>query len=286
MTIKYFDLHCDTAGKAFDNGMGLYANSLCVDLKRMDMFDSPQAFFAVWVTKEEHPKPFERACGIINFIKEENRGALIYPAIEGDLDNIYRLKEMGVRLFTVAWNDKNELASGVLADGGLTTLGKRAVCELEQANIVVDVSHLNEDGFSDVCNTAKCAFIASHSNAYNICENPRNLKDWQIKAISERGGLIGLNIYSDFVAENAKISDVLRHAGYIMELTKSDNCVAIGTDFDGMERSVKGMEDITGMKTFAEELTKSFGIETAEKILWKNATGFFNFCHPERSEGS
>ena len=57
----------------------------------------------------------------------------------------------------------------------------------------VDVSHLNDDGFADVCSLAKKPFIASHSNARNVYLNYRNLRDEQIEAVAEQGGVIGLN---------------------------------------------------------------------------------------------
>ena len=71
---------------------------------------------------------------------------------------------MGISFLTLTWNGSNELGSGVSGTGGLTSLGREAVKELERQNVIVDVSHLNEEGFWDVAQIAEKPFIATHSN--------------------------------------------------------------------------------------------------------------------------
>ena len=90
-------------------------------------------------------------------------------AVETRLD---ALAEAGVRMVTLTWNGPNALGSGNDAADGLTAFGRVAVRELERRRIAVDVSHLNDAGFKDVCAVADRPFAASHSNARAICGHP------------------------------------------------------------------------------------------------------------------
>ena len=66
-------------------------------------------------------------------------------------------------------------------DNGLTKLGIEYIKKLEDLSILVDISHASEKTFWDVMENIKGRVIATHSNAYGICNHPRNLKDEQIK---------------------------------------------------------------------------------------------------------
>jgi len=306
MGISYFDLHCDTLGVAFNTKQHLYKNRLCVDFERMRRFSSAGAFFAIWAVKEEYPSPFEYVRKCVNYFKGQiaengEKVMLVSPkdyfklkasgkaliclsveggdALESDLDNIYKLKNMGIGLLTLVWNNKNELGCGTFfgCGDGLTGFGKSALSELEKTETIVDVSHLNERGFADVCCLATKPFLATHSNCFKICSHERNLKDWQIKEIARFGGVIGLNLYSLFLngRTSSSVLDVLKHADHITKIAKTTDCIAIGTDFDGMPYPVKEMNGISGMSILKNVLTKAFGSDSTEKILWKNAANFF-----------
>ena len=99
--------------------------------------------------------------------------------------------------------------------------------------MLVDVSHASEKTFWDiVCYTEK-PFIASHSNAWSLCPAKRNLKDDQIRAIAERGGVIGMNAWGSFVDPvHASVDRLADHAAYIADLVGAEH-VACGFDFCG-----------------------------------------------------
>ena len=81
--------------------------------------------------------------------------------------------------------------------------------------MIIDVSHLSEAGFWDVCLETEAPFAATHSNSRACCEHKRNLTPLQFSEIVRRGGLVGINLYSPFLREDGKsatIDDVLRHA--------------------------------------------------------------------------
>lgn len=136
---------------------------------------------------------------------EEGKIAVLL-ALEGldpAYDDLYLLRafyDLGVRGAGLTWSRPNAFAAGcckaselVEIPGGLTELGKEAVAKLESLGMYVDVSHLNNDGFADLLTCAKKPFIASHSNAWNVQKNYRNLRDDQMQEIARRGGMIGLN---------------------------------------------------------------------------------------------
>ena len=108
--------------------------------------------------------------------------------------------------------------------------------------IYADVSHLNEAGFWDIVNHMELPPVASHSNAYELCNHPRNLKDDQIRAIIEKKGYIGINFYSNFLARGreAVLEDVFRHIDYIAQMGGID-VLGFGSDFDGIELWPEGL---------------------------------------------
>ena len=199
-------------------------------------------------------------------------------AIEGSIDKLYEFYEKGVRLMTLTWNHKNEIGCGALSGitDGLTDFGKSVVKEMNNMNMFIDVSHINEKGFWDVVKTTNKPIIATHSNSFTICNHPRNLKDDQLKAIAEMNGAIGLNTYPPFVRDSESVTseDLLRHIDFILNKT-GENVLGMGTDFDGISKSPKDLEDISKLPKFYDIVSREFGEEIADKIFYKNMQKFF-----------
>lgn len=134
--------------------------------------------------------------------------------IEGSMDKLENLYARGVRYLGLTWNTSN--AIGVSArdetergkKGGLTDFGKEVVQRMNELGMMVDVSHLGETAFWDVISTSKDPIIASHSCVYNLSPHYRNLKDDQIKAIAESGGIICVNFYCKFLDPDAQTDQV------------------------------------------------------------------------------
>lgn len=153
--------------------------------------------------------------------------------IDNNLHSIYSLYESGIRYGSLTWNEENQLATGIAGDQnrGLTKLGIDAIKIMEELGILLDVSHLNEKSFWDVIKYTRKPIIASHSNAYSLCDHPRNLKDDQIRAIKETDGVIGINGWPDFVdAKQPSVEKLGNHIEYLIELIGIDH-VACGFDF-------------------------------------------------------
>lgn len=196
------------------------------------------------------------------------------PSIEGAYsiteDNYYELirqyHDLGVKAIAFNWNTSNALGEGaneVYADenktkssGGLTGLGKKAIKEMNELGMIVDVSHMNEETFWGVINSSRAPIIASHSGSYTVRPHRRNLKDDQLKAIKENNGVAAMVMYRDFVKSlnDAYIKDYVDHIDYAVNLIGIDH-VAIGSDFDGAEMPFD-MKDSSELYKITEELVK------------------------------
>ena len=182
----------------------------------------------------------------------------------------------GVRMVTLTWNGQNALGSGNDTAFGLTPFGRRCVAELEERDIAVDVSHLNDAGFKDVCVCAEKPFAASHSNARAVCKHPRNLADWQLREIADRGGIVGLNYYNDFLndrGDEATTDDVLHHVDRILNVAGED-VLCLGSDYDGSDVP-RWLSPCTGVAKLHDVVRDEFGEEVANKMFWGNAARFF-----------
>ena len=151
-----------------------------------------------------------------------------------------------------------------------------AIAEMERQNIIVDVSHLNDEGFADLCKIASKPFIATHSNSRAICGHSRNLTDAQFCEIRDRGGIVGLNYYRNFIVdggETTSISDLLKHVHHFLELG-GENTIALGSDFDGADIPgyLDSVEKVDNL--YDALLADGLGKELAEKILFGNAYNF------------
>lgn len=301
---KLFDCHCDTLTKVMECEQNLIENNMQIDIARLSEFESATEIFAIWLDDKYLAEAYKNTNRAIDFFKsqiekygnyfsqvktkedllnEENKVKAIVSieggeAIEGSIDKLYEFYEKGVRLMTLTWNHKNEIGCGALSGitDGLTDFGKSVIKEMNNMNMFIDVSHINEKGFWDVVKTTTKPIIATHSNSFTICNHPRNLKDDQLKAIAEMNGAIGLNIYPPFVRDSESVTseDLLRHIDYILNKT-GENVLGMGTDFDGISKSPKDLEDISKLPKFYELVSKEFGEEIADKIFYKNMQKFF-----------
>lgn len=148
--------------------------------------------------------------------------------------------ELGVRGASLTWSRRNQLGEGCCragelkeVPGGLSEYGIEILKELEERHMFVDVSHLNDDGFSNLAELTGKPFVATHSNARSVHVNYRNLTGEQLKLLGKSGGVVGINAYKEIVgvdnpAEHA-IEKMCDHIQFIMQ-TAGEDCVGIGLD--------------------------------------------------------
>ncbi len=211
----------------------------------------------------------------------------------GSVERLEELYNMGVRMMTLTWNFPNELgypninaldgrhgyASLFQADAahGLTERGREFVRRMEELGMLVDVSHLSDRGFWDVAETATGPFVASHSNARAVCPCVRNLTDEMIKALAERGGIMGLNFCADFLrtlpegeANPGRLEDVTAHALHVFRVG-GEECLGLGSDFDGIDTN-ESLPGAQAMDQLWDALKQGgFTERQLDKIFYGNA---------------
>lgn len=197
--------------------------------------------------------------------------------LAGDMERVEKIASKGVKALTLVWNGENEIGSGNTTDKGLSGFGKKVIPELEKHNIIIDVSHLNDNGFNDLLKVAKKPFIASHSNARSICSHKRNLTDDQIKEIIRRDGLIGLNYYVKFLRDDGNVTsldDLYAHIYHFLDLGAEKN-LALGSDFDGavLPECLDSVEKTFDIYDYL--IKRGISHDLADGIMFNNAYEFF-----------
>ncbi len=153
--------------------------------------------------------------------------------IDDDLGILRMFHRLGIRSIGLTWNGRNLLGDGVAAGGGggLTRFGQAAVAEMNRLGIVIDVSHMADEGIRDTVEASVHPIMASHSNARALCPHPRNLPDALARAIAARGGVIGLHMLAQFVSGSteATLDQFLDHIDHFARLVGPAH-VGIGPD--------------------------------------------------------
>lgn len=149
-----------------------------------------------------------------------------------DIELLSVFYALGLRMIGMTWNRTNLLAQGIAEDtgAGMSVIGRRLVGALGELGIILDLSHLSERSFWDALEYSTGPVLASHSNCAAVWKHPRNLTDDQIKAIAERGGIIGLNFLPEFVGKLKVLDGLVNHATHIASLV-GERHVALGPDF-------------------------------------------------------
>jgi membrane dipeptidase len=167
----------------------------------------------------------------------------------------------------------------------LTALGRKVVREMNRLSMIVDLAHINEKGFYDTLKVSSKPVIVSHANARAICDHPRNLSDDQLRALRDASGVIGLSFCPDFVdKKRATIERLLDHFVHVAEVA-GVNHLGFGSDFDGIEAVIPGLEDVTAMPTLVNGLAaRGFSHCEIEKITSKNFLRIVNDILPAKKD--
>ena len=213
----------------------------------------------------------------INDLKEGEIGAVLTlegaECIGNDITKLQTLYRLGVKSFGLTWNHANLCAdgSGEPRGAGLTNFGKKVVALNNEHQVFTDVSHLSDQAFWDVLETAELPF-ASHSNARAICNHPRNLSDDMIRALIEKNGLMHIVFFPDFIKGNSStvtIDDVIRHIEHICSLG-GEKHIGFGSDFDGINRYVENFAHSGEYPNLINELLKHYPEETVRGFAYEN----------------
>lgn len=302
------DCHCDTLTELYNKNASLYENEQHFDIKRQIALGGGLQFCAIYVPTEvfryqgglrytlclldkynqEIKKLHENGIDVLQVRTAEDAGNVLKHkaatllaieeggAIDGSVEALRCLYELGVRAMTLTWSNRNDIADGINEEAtgsGLTLFGKQVVAEMNRLGMLVDVSHISTAGFWSVIETSTKPIIATHSNAKSLCPHPRNLNDEQIKALAQNGGLAGITFAGQFLEEdwrNACIESVYKHIDYMLNLIGNDDHIGFGSDFDGISHPPYNIQGVQDYKPLIEYLSKYYSDETINKITHQN----------------
>lgn len=295
--MRLIDMHCDTFWLMMQKqGIGLEKNDLCIDIEKMKAAGSMAQFFASFIHmsrfegEDVSEQAYQHALKMIAYSKDRlaecsdsiviaydykellaNRDSGKMSAIltleeggviNGRMEYLEELYRKGIRLITLTWNHENCIGypnsrESQLMQLGLKPFGVEVVKRMNELGMIIDVSHLSDGGFWDVIKHSEKPFVASHSNTRALCSHPRNLTDDMIKALSDKGGVCGINFYPYFLQESGKatVEDIANHAWHLYQVGGED-VLAFGTDFDGFDEGELDISHIGEIKYVYEALKR------------------------------
>ncbi len=298
------DGHCDSILACYKEKRDFIKSSPRghLDLSRLKQGGVNLQFLAIYI--EPQYKPYGALCRVLELldffyslrnergeplpiIKEQQDLLFLNPesvkflltveggeALEGQLSTLRILFRIGIRSMTLTWNQRNQLADGVWereSRGGLTTFGKAVIKEMNHLGMLIDVSHLSEAGFWDVISHTTKPIAATHSCCRALHDHPRNLRNEQLEALKKNQGIIGINFCPDFLgSQRVTAETVMEHIEHAAGIAGVDH-VGLGSDFDGIETTPAGLEDVSKIPLLTELLLKrGWKEEEIRKILGGN----------------
>ncbi len=322
--MNFIDMHCDTIMALMDHKeKNLKDNDLMIDLNRLKKSNYMLQCFAMFVpyrafNGDENYSSFEFCNKMIDryYNELENNNDLILPVYKysdiedniknnkmsslltieeggvclGNIEFLRNFYRLGVRMMTLTWNFKNEIASPNIdylknkhvevpnTVDGLTLFGVEVVKEMNRLGMVIDCSHLSDKGFYDVIKYSKKPIVCSHSCCRNVCNHVRNLTDDMLIKLKENGGVCGINFCHDFVKNDnsiASIKDVVKHINYIKNLIGIDY-IGLGSDFDGISNDDIELKDASYLPKLVLELeNEGYSKMEIDKITHLNVLRVF-----------
>ena len=310
MKFPVFDFHCDTAlallGEDLNQPGSLRKNHLHIDLERASQLGGYAQCFACFTTpfmeQWHNISPvvvFERELATIQREIDRNRDliSIAYTPEEieqnrqkGKMSAILTLEgtagfghdpalledlyAIGFRIVSLTWNEKNALTGSHVTGGGLTDQGRAFVKEAQRLGMLVDVSHISDEGFWDIMDITEAPVIATHSNSRAVWNNSRNLTDDMFRAICRTGGIAGYNACLGFTGENATVDTICDHILHFMDLDPTGCHICLGGDLDGVTDMPAGFDGIQSYPALAQRLLqRGLDEKTVMDIFWNNAIG-------------
>ena len=326
--MRIIDMHCDTIMGLMHSNAELRKNDHMIDLDKLQKGDYLLQCFAMFVpykSKENKPySPFEYCNKMIDkyYLEIGKNKDIIAPAFTyedienniknnkitalltieeggvclGNIEFLRNFYRLGVRMMTLTWNFKNEIASPnidytcmdrkkIEEEGlkpnltdGLTDFGKEVVKEMNKLGMVIDCSHLGDKGFYDVISLSNKPIVCSHSCSRSVCNHVRNMTDDMLFKLKENGGVVGINYCHDFIKQDksiATIKDIVKHIVYIRDLIGIDY-IGLGSDFDGISNKDLELKDASMMNLLIDEMRNNgFNEDDIDKVCYKNVLRVF-----------
>jgi membrane dipeptidase len=204
-------------------------------------------------------------------------------AIDPQLDALEVFYQAGLRSLGIVWSRPNQFGYGVPfrypqtpdIGPGLTDAGRALVRACNRLGILLDVSHLNEQGFWDLAAITEAPIVATHSAVHAICPATRNLTDRQLGAIRASDGMVGVNFEvsvlrpDGFDEPDTPLTVLVRHIDYLVERLGIDR-VGFGSDFDGATMPNE-LGDVAGLPRLLALLAQhGYDAASLRKLCYEN----------------
>lgn len=204
-------------------------------------------------------------------------------AIDPQLDALEVFYQAGLRSLGLVWSRPNQFGHGVPfrfphtpdIGPGLTDAGRALVRACNNLGILLDVSHLNEQGFWDLAAITQAPIVATHSAVHALCPTTRNLTDKQLDAIRASDGMVGVNFEvsalrrDGYDEPNTPLTALIQHIDYLVERLGIDR-VGFGSDFDGATMP-QALRDAAGLpKLLAALQQHGYDTSSLRKLCYEN----------------
>jgi len=196
-------------------------------------------------------------------------------AIENSLGSLRAFYDLGARYMTLTHNgtlDWVDAANDEHRHGGLTRFGEEVVREMNRMGMLVDLSHTSPETMNDALDVSEAPVIWSHADTKGLRDHPRNVPDQVLRRLPANGGVVMVTFVPSFLTDRdqATIADVANHIEHVVELAGIDH-VGIGSDFDGIDSTPVGLEDVSTYPVlFAELSRRGWSEEDLSKLAGEN----------------
>ena len=156
-----------------------------------------------------------------------------HPQPIEDLDHLELFHQLGVRIMQLTYNNRGLMGDGCLEPGnaGLSKLGRAAVAKMNQLGIAVDLSHSGQRTTAEGIEASTKPVLITHSGCNAVFQHPRNKDDKEMRALADRGGVMGIYFMPYLVASPTfpAREHVLAHLDHALKTCGEDH-VGIGSD--------------------------------------------------------
>jgi len=292
-TTDWVLMHCDTLYRMRREGRPLTDPMLHLHLPFPEGVGRVTVNFALWADHRLGDEAAWDDClkmmDIADYVRAEYADALRFVlSVEdariaaGRPERLDRLRERGVRFLSTQWRGINRLGGGYDTHMPLTDEGRETLRYAIGIGMIPDISHASDETARETLAIAAesgTPVVATHSNARAQAAHRRNLPDDLARAVGESGGVIGLCFVPEHVGGGGGIPDLLRHISHFRQIGLGD-CLAIGTDFDGTDTLIRGIDGTDTLPALAGALTDAYGTDGAAALLSGNAVRHFPWLAP------
>ena len=192
--------------------------------------------------------------------------------LEGDIENLDRLFDRGLRIIGLTHFFDNELGGSLhgVSREGLSEFGAAVVRRANELDMIIDIAHSSPEMLADVLRLSTSPVILSHGGVSGTCDSPRNLPDELMKQVAAAGGLIGIGYWDGAVCD-PRPEGIVKAIRYAVDLLGEDN-VALGSDYDG---AVTVPFDTSELAILTETMLRSgFSENEIRKVMGDNVRRF------------